>query len=331
MKKYIFMVFALITGLTSCTNDDITIGQGTNFKINPAGVIAPFTYEINDGELESFSNDHKLRIRLLIYNSKGILVEEETQYFANYTSLMNSTKNLPNGDYTAVAISDVVEYDGINVGTEYWILSEHTNLSETTITDAGLIGLHYKILGCTSSKFTIRGESSEDIVMNITPAGALICAAFMHMDAYTGIELYGLEMNRSSDHITFDNNGNYESSIQNNNGSYDWWLGKSYAEFVNDYDYYFILPMNNVGFRYVYGTENDNTVLTDPIVMSAKAGEEYLFYLDLNNDKGKIEYGCELVNTRTKSNIAPKAIISTQFTKNHFDKKQRIQLKNLLK
>lgn len=45
MKKYILLVFVFVTALTSCTNDDITISYATNFKINPATVIAPFTFE----------------------------------------------------------------------------------------------------------------------------------------------------------------------------------------------------------------------------------------------------------------------------------------------
>ena len=62
-------MFVFVAVLTSCTNDDITISYATNFKINPATVITPFTFEMNPGELESFGSDHRLRVRLLTYNS----------------------------------------------------------------------------------------------------------------------------------------------------------------------------------------------------------------------------------------------------------------------
>ena len=73
MKKYIYVLLAFMAIFTSCSNDDITIRTATNFKINPSTVIAPFTWEYESGDLESFNTDYRLRIRLLIYNSDGLL------------------------------------------------------------------------------------------------------------------------------------------------------------------------------------------------------------------------------------------------------------------
>ena len=91
MKKYILLVCVFVAALTSCTNDDITISYATNFKINPATVIAPFTWEWEAGDLESFDTDYQLRVRLLVYNSDGILEKEDMQYFSNYSVVMNSS------------------------------------------------------------------------------------------------------------------------------------------------------------------------------------------------------------------------------------------------
>ena len=107
MKKYILLMFVFVAVLTSCTNDDITISYATNFKINPATVITPFTFEMNPGELESFGSDHRLRVRLLTYNSEGLLVQENVEYFTNYATLMSCSQNLPDGNYIAIAITDV--------------------------------------------------------------------------------------------------------------------------------------------------------------------------------------------------------------------------------
>lgn len=146
-------MFVFVAVLTSCTNDDITISYATNFKINPATVITPFTFEMNPGELESFGSDHRLRVRLLTYNSEGLLVQENVEYFTNYATLMSCSQNLPDGNYIAIAITDVVSYEGNNVALEYWELSDHDKLAETRIDDNGYIGLQYKILGISKTNF----------------------------------------------------------------------------------------------------------------------------------------------------------------------------------
>ena len=108
MKKYILMLFAVVAAFTSCTNDDIAINYATNFKINPATVIKPFTFENEKGELEGIPSSYNLRIRLLIYTAEGQLVKEEKELFTSYASTMGVSTHLPVGDYIAISCGNIV-------------------------------------------------------------------------------------------------------------------------------------------------------------------------------------------------------------------------------
>ena len=90
MKKILYSLIAVLAMvMSSCSNDDIEITRAISVKVNPSGVIAPFTYEINDGELESFSTKYKLRVHTFAYNEKGLLVAQDIQYLKNYASIAN--------------------------------------------------------------------------------------------------------------------------------------------------------------------------------------------------------------------------------------------------
>ena len=300
-------MFVFVAVLTSCTNDDITISYATNFKINPATVITPFTFEMNPGELESFGSDHRLRVRLLTYNSEGLLVQENVEYFTNYATLMSCSQNLPDGNYIAIAITDVVSYEGNNVALEYWELSDHDKLAETRIDDNGYIGLQYKILGISKTNFTINGKSNNDISINVSPAGALIFVWYQNIHAFSDVETYGLAKSKTTEGCIFDSQGNYTVSALNNNGSFDWWQDKTdvadFGENVqNVYSFVYILPMSNMNLKFQAITDTGEEYdLSNSMTVSPQAGEEYLFSIDLAaGDSGfNIEYG--LVNSKSSN------------------------------
>ena len=302
MKKYILWMFVLIaTFTTSCTNDDITISYTTNFKVNPSTVIAPFTYELTTGELESFPSNYKLRIRLLVYGKDGLLVNEDVQYFTNYASVMSSSFYLPNGDYIALAVTDLVELNGNEPSFEFWTLSEHSKLAQTTITDAGYIGGQYKILGITKYDFSVSEGQSQDISINVRPVGALLVTYYANVWTYSDVETYGLAAAKTSESCTFDSQGNYVETAESNNGEYDWWMDRfdladTDTQYSNIYNYVYTLPMTNLNLRFQANTATDIYYLSNPMTITPKSGEEYLFYIDLAKaDSGyDVEYG--LVN-----------------------------------
>lgn len=285
MKKILFILTSLITFvLSSCSNDDIPVSQATTFKINPANVIQPFSYEINPGDLEGLNSDNILRIRLLIYNSKDVLVKTETQYLSSYASIMSTSVNLEKGNYTAVVITDVVEKKGDNISWACWELSDEKSLTTAKITDLGYIGGKAKIIGIGSKKFSISGNS-EEFLINPTPAGAVLCTMWRNIHTFSDVDIIVLETNRYSDYIIMNSDGGYNVAIENDNNNYSWRVGylepSSYPNSNNIYGYYFILPTNNISFRYRIDTSSSESFYTDATLFDIKAGSEYYFEIDL--------------------------------------------------
>lgn len=284
MKKNLFAFLALLSGIiTSCTNDDIDVTHATTIKVNPSGVIAPFNYEYNAGELESFESNFKLRVRVLAYDEQGILCSQDVQFLSNYASLANCNLSLSNGTHRVIAITDVINTSAGTKVPEYWSLSGIGNLSTTRLKDLGYIGGTYKILGIASKLINITdGENS--FTLNPEPAGALCFVMMQNMLHYTGITEFDIDMNRASDFLEFNNYGVFTPSIENHNGEYDWVLCSfDRNESSNGlYNYFFVLPMKNVSFRAsVLQNDSWQTNIAPEHTINLEAGIEYGIYLNL--------------------------------------------------
>lgn len=285
MKKILFILTSLIVlVLSSCSNDDIPVSQATTFKIDPANVIQPFSYEINPGDLEGVDSDNALRVRLLVYNAKGVLVQSETQYLSSYASIMSTSVNLEKGDYSAVVITDVVEMDGDNVSWACWELSDENSITTAKITDLGYIGGKSKILGIGSQKFTV-SEVSEEIAINPTPAGAVLCVMWRNIHTFSDVDMIVLETNRSSDYLVMNSNGGYDVAVENDNNNYSWRMAmlepSEYPNSTNIYGYYFTFPINNISFRFRIDTSDSESVYSDAMPFNINVGSEYYFEIDL--------------------------------------------------
>lgn len=281
MKNVLYSLIAFFTMLMlSCSNDDSEVLYTVNIKVNPSKVISTFTYEENAGELESFPNTLKLRTRLLAYDSKGVLKDSAVQYLTNYGSIAGYSLDLEEGDYTMVAITDVVKMKNNEVRLEYWHLKNRESLSETKLSDAGMIGGQYKILGVESKKFTV-GKTSKECLLYPQAVGALCYVKFENILYNPEVKQYSLEMTKASDFLQFSNSGEWEPSVQNNNGSFDWYLAYVTPENCDvdvSYGYYFVLPMPNVNFKFTYMYSDGKTYnLASKETVSLEAGMEYGF------------------------------------------------------
>lgn len=297
MKKVLFILTSVIAlVLSSCSNDDIPVSQSTTFKIDPATVIRPFTYEINPGDLEGVDSDNFLRVRLLIYNSEGILVQTETQYLSSYASIVSTSVNLEKGDYTAVVITDVVEKEGDDISWACWELSDEHSLTTAKITDLDYIGGKSKILGIGSKKFSVTGVA-EEISINPSPAGAVLCIMWRNIHTFSDVDMIVLQTNRSSDYLVMNSEGGYNVAIENDDNNYNWRMSyiepSGYPNSTNVYGYYFTLPVDNISFRYRIDTSNSESSYTNSMLFNIKAGYEYYFEINLcdpDYDDG-ISYG----------------------------------------
>lgn len=313
MKKNIISVVALLSMfLVSCSNDDITIEAPSTINVNAAGVIAPFTWQYNSGELETFGetfgSDYKLRLRALVYNDKGELVKQKTELVTNYNSQLKTSEYLSAGNYTVIGISDVVEVSGNSVTFEYWNMNGEEKLSELTLTDAGYIGLFAKVLGIAKNTLIVRDSKTNSIDVNLQPAGSLIYTFFNNRDAlsYRNVTEYQLIANKIAGSVTFDGNGNVKIN-ERNDGKSEFIIATTDGEAGDDYSYNFLLPMNNIKLWFVaiidgedYTFDTDSGALFDSV-----AGEEYISELSLDSDISKITTSYVYANkTRSASRIA---------------------------
>jgi hypothetical protein len=313
MKKYIIMATVAMAMLfASCKNEDIKVSRNVNFKVNPYEVISGFDFEISEGELESFSTNYKLRVHLLAYDEYGFLQAHDVQYLTNYQSIMNSTLILNDGKYTAVAITDVVQYDE-GVTFKYWDITGMDRLSDLKVTDQGYIGLQYKILGISNYAFEVK-EGSVDHTIRVQPAGALILVFLDNMHYYSNMVRYQLDMSKSSDYCTFNSDGSYEVAIENNGGDYDWRLDyfepEDYPSYNAVYDYCFVLPLGRTNFRWFAKDKTDTWYYAGgELSANIKIGEEYAAYLGLGDE---VTAYMELVNGGKAANLPMNAEETTQ-------------------
>ena len=302
MKKHITMALVAIAAFafSGCSNEDIQIDKSLTVTINPAGVVAPFTFEVYSGDLTYFDYKYTLRTRLLIYNEVGKRVALEERRLNDYNDIMNVQPDLPNGTYTMIAITDVISKDG---RTEYWTLSDGDGhdldkLQVTTVKEMqgenAVIVQGYKrnILGTQVKRVTINKETKA-INMEPTAAGALLCVHINGIKKFSDVKVLQFNTNQLPDYISFDTSkGDFVASSRNLGSQ----LRGVFVNFLPDesnvdfVDYIFMLPTDAIlAFAY---RESDNKAhlvgykdTAEPRYLSANLvqGKEYEVLLDLNS------------------------------------------------
>lgn len=323
------VLFVLLGMLSSCSNDDIVVDYATNFKVNLSTVIKPFTYEMTSGELESVGSAERVRTRLLIYDTEGNLVEQETQLLSNYSAIMSCSKALKKGDYIAIAISDVVQYSNSKISLQYWSLSDSTSIAKMKISNMGYIGYTGNVLGVTKKSFSIGSSTNSDININVAPAGALVYSYYKNIHAFSDVTYYGISKAKNPKDLLFDSDGNYLINSENS-GSYDWWFDKiavaDYPSTSNIYGMNFVLPTTNFKVKFsAYTTDNKSVDLSDDITLSLQAGQEYLMTIDLSKASSNYDVNEILVN----SSSAMKTISSVPCISAYAKAKNTLYFKNL--
>lgn len=287
MKKYIsFIAIALVALLTSCSNDDITIGRGITFKLDPAGVVASYPEEWA-GELTTFDAGFKLRTRILVYDSNGLLVAQESAYLPNYKTEMSCSKTLPTGSYTIIATSDLVSESGY----EFWTLKGEGNISTAQLSTSELsFGGKYRILGLCSQKVTI-SENTQNIMLALKSTGALLRMKYYNVHAFNNVKYYGLLANRACSSMTFDEDGTPNMQPYTSpDGKLDVlcsFVDVDNAEGDNLYAWYFLFPIDNITFQFVWedADEIDYDMGDQFTIPSVKVGEEWLVEVDCVTDE----------------------------------------------
>lgn len=278
----------------SCSNDDIQIDKSLTVKVNPAGVVASYAYEINKGELSSIPTSFYLRTRLLIYNESGKNVYRKTEYLSSYTGNMTDVIDLPNGTYTMVCISDVVTKTG---DYEHWALSGEDELSQlrlSAVTDhTGVLLQDYQlnILGYEYKKVQIT-ENTGSIELNMKAAGSLLCVHFTGVKKFSNIKQLQFRTNQVNDYVTFNAQGEVVPSTKRSAGNS---LGGTYIYFnpqtieaKDGYAAYLFTLSTDISMAFAYGLDGESQahyvggLAGGTMTATLEQGAEYEALLDLN-------------------------------------------------
>lgn len=288
MKKIISLfAFAIAMIASSCTNDDITISKTVNFTVDPSSIHGAFTFaEIHEGDLETFDSSHRLNVLLYIYDEDGYKVAEFSNTFTNYKVQLKESSYLPQGKYTAVAITHVTEP---STGFKYWEIEGSETLEGLRIKDLHYIGGDNKILGTAVESFTV-GDNTVDLKINVQPAGAMVAVLYFNTDFFSNYGYHNLRLliNKTMDYLEFDRSG-YSNVIElNNNHSFDWIFDSidddDLGNYYLIYNYEFILPMKNVGIGFRVDRDGDIYKFGEDGQIEFEKGASYCIILDTEDD-----------------------------------------------
>lgn len=279
----------------ACSNEDIEINYTTVITVTPSSVVAPFSGNQVTSELQSFERDvYKLRTRMLVYNSEGVLVGQSVAYLANYQVPMRSDFVLANGTYTLLAITDVVAADDNgNVGIEYWKMSSPEAINKLSLQyqekNPETDGFTHQqaILGIGKKIVTIEKGGSE---FNVSPepAGCLIKFVYKNIHTFSDVTQLGNLTDWVPGSVSFDKDGSYTLSAARSqykvSGEFRYvdMFAISNVSAASYLSYYFTFPASDGenNFRSFYRIEK-NTAKA-PIKCKLEKGGEYELVFDLS-------------------------------------------------
>lgn len=284
MKKisYAIMAFTAIAA-ASCSNDDITVETGKEFTLTiQPNTVVQGVEEFYDGDINNFG-DYELRVRSLIYNEEGELVDYQIGYFDTYQTTVKFMPRLPKGIYTVLTTTDFVgnRVAGENhkYSIQFWALKDSLRMQDVYLEDCGYMGGDSKILGTSTAKITV-SENGGSATIKPEMAGSLILSYFQNIHTkFSGKELYKLSLStmETSNSVTFDGN-DFLNNFTTSNG-YNWYLSAlTPSDFTtqNVYGYSFLLSTDRCHIAFCAVTQS----------ASGGYGTEYSYYCqDSNGNK----------------------------------------------
>lgn len=259
MKKLVVICMAVMAlMMASCKNEDISISREVSFEVTPHEVVNNWIpYVLSESSITDLSSNNQLRINLLVYNKNGELIASDTQMLKDYNENMVATLELANGEYTVVAISDVVE----NGRDLCWTIKGTERLSTLMIEDIStLITDDEAIVGIGNARIMVDADHSFHHV-EMRPAGALVIVKDSKMTYWEGVVslsyLCSTKLNKA---YTFNDNGSYISNVDENS-TFSYRIHYNYPEWMQPnyvyWEYHFIQPFGNTAFQWKLYVNND--------------------------------------------------------------------------
>lgn len=283
MKKYMIMCMAVVALLfASCKNEDISISREVTFSVNPYDVINGFVNnQANEGDLDLLSNSYRVRTQVYVYDTDGKLVDYDVDYLKDYHSTMNALFDLPDGNYIAIATTDVVEYNG-SVDFEFWKFEGKEKLTELKINHAGYLGYEHKILGVGRQNVNVQNGQTEYSI-RLEPQGALALCIVWGIHSFDNVTSYDMMTNRSFKCCSFNSDGTWEMSCEEAIfNKYVFRFNPNNYTSYGGYGYQFI-PASGSNFRWdAETTSGHQEDITDgPKSLNVASGNTYQFELFL--------------------------------------------------
>lgn len=283
MKKYMIMCMAVVALLfASCKNEDISISREVTFSVNPYDVINGFVNnQANEGDLDLLSNSYRVRTQVYVYDTDGKLVDYDVDYLKDYHSTMNALFDLPDGNYIAIATTDVVEYNG-SVTFEFWTFEGKEKLTELKINHAGYLGYESKILGVGRQNVNVQhGQTQYSI--RLEPQGALALCIVWGIHSFYDVTSYDLMTNRAFKCCSFNSDGTWEMSCEEAIfNKYVYRFNPNHYSSYGGYGYQFI-PAGGSNYRWDAETTSGNLedITEGAMSLSIVPGNTYQFELSL--------------------------------------------------
>lgn len=282
MKKYILMMLVVLAaGFASCSNDDIPMEEkvtkkvfDTTFIVDPSGVVEPYRFEAWAGQLSTVPENAQLRLRILIYNSDGEIVELLTHKQSNYQSVWSVTTSLEAGTYNALVISDVINTNDPDV-VEYWTLKDYGKINDAKlIKTPDFLGYQKEILGMGNIQFSAEVSNSSNSI-DLKPVGAACYWAVENYESCPNAFWFSSNMDVNS--LFWDSTYKIQVSKEVFN-DYKYAYGGVTLQ-ANDYNMSvsFMLPSQNQWFAFWYSTDDFFMIGEELHIANMKAGEQYFF------------------------------------------------------
>ena len=283
MKNIIFsLVLICCITLLSCNNDNLQILNSTTIQVNPSTIMAPFSYQVNPGDLDGVDETSKLRIRLLVYDEDGLLFLTDSKTINNYLSTVTFVIELSEEEeFTAIVISDVIDSDPNHV-SEYWSISDEGAINTLKVVYQGSDSNYgdQEILGISSTNV----KSGSNVKLDMEAAGSLICTYVKNIHAYSNIDYIYSIGNRGNGNYNFYKTGEANSNPDLTANPYLIEIDIPTNNYANIYAYKFIMPQDNYEIEtglYKGNTAIDITWKSD---LTLKKGHEYKYLLELDPD-----------------------------------------------
>lgn len=309
MKKILYLaVMTVVAFFASCSNKEIEVGYSLNVKVDPSEVVSPFV-PFYAGDLDACPSGYMLRVHVYAYNAEGVLKGSGVSYLNNYGSIASVDLHVPTGMYNIIAVTDVVKGTASDIDLEYWSFSGQESISSLKVSETDYISHSRGILGIANGQYNVTA-SNATFMMKPKAAGALLISYIRNIHQYSSVTYYELDVNRNSDYLSFSSTGDYLTSVKNNNNSFDWRLSAvepaDHPNVNNVYDYIFLLPVSNISFHYSFKQRlsgSDKWYETSDLTYTLKAGDEYLFVLDMydSSANNKITFNAYTFNTNSSS------------------------------